>query len=261
MSNYIITINNIKKNFDDFYALKGINLNIEEGQIFGILGPNGAGKSTLIRIICAILEPSFGNAFVMDMDVVKDSEKIKENIGYMSQKFSLYNDLTVLENLRFYSEIYKIDKSIKKDRIEKILKLSSLEDKKNTLAKNLSGGLKQRLALGCSIIHKPKILILDEPTSAVDPVSRRLFWSIIYDLSKEGITILVTTHYMDEALTCDEVVFLFKGQIIGQGNPTELIKEHNVSNLEDLFIKYSKQHSDISVNSSFTDLKFFKEGE
>lgn len=180
----------------------------------------------------------FGSGRVLNFDILQGSEQIKQNIGYMSQKFGLYEDLTVMENLNFYAQIYSIPKTERIRKINDVINISNLDSKKTQLTSTLSGGWKQRLALSCVLIHKPKLLILDEPTSAVDPVSRRIFWNIIHKLSSEGISIIVTTHYMDEAETCDKIAFVFDGEIIGLGSPNELIKNMNVYSLEDVFIKY-----------------------
>lgn len=252
----IVDLKNILKSFNGFNAVDGIDLTIKKGEIFGILGPNGAGKSTLIRMICGVLTPTSGEGRVYKYDVRNDSEKIKEKIGYMSQKFSLYEDLTVLENLKFYTEIYLVPKGERKERIRETIMMAGLKGKENVLAGNLSGGWKQRLALGCTLIHNPEILILDEPTSAVDPVSRRIFWEIIYKLSNKGITIIVTTHYMDEAESCDRVVFIFDGKIIGKGNPKEIIKDRKLSNLEEVFISFVEERSGRKITDSFEELKF-----
>jgi ABC-2 type transport system ATP-binding protein len=252
----IVDIKNIVKKFQDFKAVDGVDLQIKKGEIYGLLGPNGAGKSTLIRMICGVLSPTAGSGRVYKYDISKDSELIKERIGYMSQKFSLYEDLTVMENLRFYTEIYMVPKNERKERIRETVNMAGLQGKENVLTKNLSGGWKQRLALGCTLIHNPEILILDEPTSAVDPVSRRIFWGIIYKLAKRGITILVTTHYMDEAESCDRVSFIFDGKIIGTGNPKKIIEEKNVKNLEEVFITFVEEIYGKKITDSFDELKF-----
>ncbi|QZY57562.1 ABC transporter ATP-binding protein [Crassaminicella profunda] len=242
-------------------AVNQINLQIPKGSIYGLLGPNGAGKSTAIRMLCGVLTPTEGKAEVLGLNVYKEAEKIKENIGYMSQKFSLYEDLTVLENLNFYANIYTIPKKFQRERIEGIIQMAGLEGKEKNITKTLSGGWKQRLALGCSLIHKPNLLILDEPTAAVDPVSRRIFWKIIYKLAKQGMTILVTTHYMDEAESCDEVAFIFGGRIIGKGAPEKIIEEKKAKNLEDVFIRYVEEQTGEKVESSFDKIKFIHRDE
>lgn len=255
-SKYLIQIKDLKKTFGDIDAVDGITLNIPRGKIFGILGPNGAGKSTLIRMLCGVLRPTSGKGTVFGYDIVKDAETIKLHIGYMSQKFSLYEDLTVYENLKFYTEIYNVGKKHVEERIDQIINMAGLSGRKNQITGTLSGGWKQRLALGCTLIHKPDLLILDEPTAGVDPVSRRVFWEIIYRLSRQGISVLVTTHYMDEAASCDEVAFVFRGHIIGQGAPQEIIDEMGVKSLEDVFIKYEEEVTGNKVASSYYELKF-----
>ena len=261
---YVIDTENISKKFGEITAVDGVSLKVKKGQIYGILGPNGAGKSTLIRLLCGVLIPTEGSGKVLGYDVVSEAERIKERIGYMSQKFSLYEDLTVKENLDFYSAIYSLDPSLKKERMDDVLLMAGLEGRENQLTKNLSGGWKQRLALGCAMIHRPQLLILDEPTAAVDPVSRRIFWEIIYKLAKQGVTVLVTTHYMDEAESCDEVIFVFRGSVIAKGNPKKLIEDRKCKNLEDVFISFVEEDSGEKIFSSFNDLKLVqkeKDGE
>ena len=253
-----IITENITKKFGEFIAVDQLNIEIPKGSIYGLLGPNGAGKSTVIRMFCGVLTPTEGKGTVFGLDVYKDAEKIKQNIGYMSQKFSLYEDLTVIENLNFYADIYSIPKKVKDERIEDVINMAGLNGREKNMTKTLSGGWKQRLALGCCLMHKPRLLILDEPTAAVDPVSRRIFWQIIYKLAKQGITILVTTHYMDEAESCDEVAFIFGGKIIGRGNPKKIIEEKNAKNLEDVFIKYVEEQTGEKVQSSFDKIKFIQ---
>lgn len=261
---YAIDVKNLRKVFSNHIAVENISLKVSKGKIFGLLGPNGAGKSTTIRMLCGVLTPTSGEGKVLGYDLYKEGEKIKQNIGYMSQKFSLYEDLTVLENLKFYSNIYSLSKDVRKERIEELIEMAGLKGREKTITGNLSGGWKQRLALGCALIHRPKLLILDEPTAGVDPVSRRIFWEMIYELAKQGITILVTTHYMDEAESCDEVAFVFKGKILTKGTPRELIERKNSRNLEDVFISYVKEQTGAIVNPSFVLMKEFsskQEGE
>jgi ABC-2 type transport system ATP-binding protein len=257
----IIELNHVTKKFDDFVAINDMSLTIEKGKIFGFLGPNGAGKSTTIRMIIGVLTPTKGSITVDGLDIVENTEQIKEKIGYMSQSFGLYEDLTVLENLRFYASLYNIRNPLRDDRIEQLIKMANLQEKRNALTKTLSGGWKQRLALSCSLIHKPKILILDEPTAGVDPVSRRVFWKMIYQLAHQGISIIVTTHYMDEAESCDEVAFIFRGEILTQDTPENLIQQEQVNTLEDVFINYVEQETGEQISSSFDKLKFIKAGE
>lgn len=208
--------------FGDFTAVDRLNIKVYSGEIYGFLGSNGSGKSTSIRMLCGILKPVGGTGIVLGYDVVKEPEKVKENIGYMSQKFSLYLDMTVFENLDFYAGMYGLKGEEKYARIEEMIEQMNLEDKRNEFSGNLSGGLKQRLALGCAILHKPKLLFLDEPTSAVDPISRRSFWQIIHALAIGGTTMVVTTHFMEEAEHCDEMVFLDAGKMVAEGSPKKL---------------------------------------
>jgi len=217
-----VELSNLTRRFGDFIAVNNVSLTIRQGSIYGFLGPNGSGKSTTIRMLCGLLAPTSGGGTIMGMDIVRDSEKLKHKIGYMSQKFSLYDDLTVLENLEFYAGLYSLPDSIKTPRIAEMLALAELGERQVELVANLSGGWKQRLALGCSILHNPPILFLDEPTGGVDPVSRRRFWDIIYELSTQGTTVMVTTHFMDEAEHCDEIGFIFEGNLIASGAPDTL---------------------------------------
>lgn len=256
LSPYMIELEGITKTFGKFEAVKGIDLKVEKGMIYGILGPNGAGKSTTIRMICGVLMPTKGKAFVNGMDVYTDSESIKSSIGYMSQKFSLYDDLTVMENLKFYASIYGIHGKERDERISQLIEMAGIAGRENQLAGNLSGGWKQRLALGCALIHKPSLLVLDEPTAGVDPVARRVFWELIFKLAKQGITVLVTTHYMDEAESCDKIAFVFNGTVMAEGTPSELIEANGVKKLEDVFIQYVEKTTGQSVESSFKSLRF-----
>lgn len=208
--------------FGDFTAVDRLNIKVYSGEIYGFLGSNGSGKSTSIRMLCGILKPAGGTCIVLGYDVVKEPEKVKENIGYMSQKFSLYLDMTVFENLDFYAGMYGLKGEEKYARIEEMIEQMNLKDKRNEFSGNLSGGLKQRLALGCAILHKPRLLFLDEPTSAVDPISRRSFWQIIHALAIGGTTMVVTTHFMEEAEHCDEMVFLDAGKMVAEGSPKKL---------------------------------------
>jgi ABC-2 type transport system ATP-binding protein len=207
-------------------AVDHIDLEVAKGEIFGFLGPNGAGKSTTIRMLCGLLLPSGGNGTVGGHDIITQSEDIKQNIGYMSQKFSLYDDLTVEENINFFSGIYSVPVTKNVERKEWALKMAGLEDKRNTITRTLPGGFKQRLALGCAILHEPSILFLDEPTSGVDPISRRNFWNMIHEMAGAGTTVFVTTHYMDEADYCDRLALIYRGKIIAEGTPNELRKNY-----------------------------------
>jgi ABC-2 type transport system ATP-binding protein len=221
-NNKAVSVSGLEKRFGDFTAVDNVGFEVKTGEIFGFLGPNGAGKSTTIRMLCGILAPTAGEGQVAGFDIFSQAEKIKTQIGYMSQKFSLYEDLTVEENIDFYSGIYKISKDKKKERKEWVIEMAGLEQHRHSKTEILSGGWKQRLALGCAILHEPPVIFLDEPTAGVDPVSRRQFWDLIYELSGKGVTIFVTTHYMDEAEYCDRIGFIYRGQLIAIGNPEQL---------------------------------------
>jgi len=212
----------LTRRFGRFTAVDRVSFRIPEGSVFGFLGPNGSGKTTTIRMLTGILEPSEGSARVLGMDLVSEREKVRENLGYMSQKFSLYDDLTVQENLDFYAGLFSLPPARSRERIAEIVEMAGLLGRTNDLAGNLSGGLRQRLALGCAILHRPRLLFLDEPTSGVDPRSRRRFWDIIYGLAAEGTTVMVTTHFMDEAEHCDTIGFMFESRLIACGTPEEL---------------------------------------
>jgi len=210
------------KRFGDFTAVDHINLETRAGEIFGFLGPNGAGKSTTIRMLCGLLRPTSGRATVAGFDVARDPERVRENIGYMSQKFSLYNDLTVEENLRFFGGLYKVPADVFRERMAWTLEMANLIGRETSLTVTLSGGWKQRLALGCAVLHRPPILFLDEPTSGVDPLSRRQFWELIQQMARQGVTVFVTTHYMEEAEYCNRLALIYRGRIVALGSPTEL---------------------------------------
>jgi ABC-2 type transport system ATP-binding protein len=224
-----VVVKDLERRFGAFVAVDRISLEVARGEIFGFLGPNGAGKSTTIRMLCGILAPSGGAGTVAGFDIRTQSEEIKSHIGYMSQKFSLYEDLTVEENVDFYSGIYRIAPEKKQARKEWAIRMAGLEGHRNARTGTLSGGWKQRLALGCAILHEPNIIFLDEPTSGVDPNSRRQFWDLIYDLAGQGVTVFVTTHYMDEAEYCDRIALIYHGQLIAEGTPevlkTRLMRE------------------------------------
>ena len=221
---YAVELTNLTRCFGDFTAVNNISLQIKQGSIYGFLGPNGSGKSTTIRMLCGLMKPTSGTGTILGFDITQGSENIKHKIGYMSQKFSLYEDLTVLQNLEFYAGMYNLPDDAVHERIDEMLTLADLHERKHELVVNLSGGWKQRLALGCSIIHAPPIIFLDEPTGGVDPKSRRMFWDIIYQLAAQGTTIMVTTHFMDEAEHCDQIGFIFEGNLIASGAPSELTK-------------------------------------
>ncbi len=217
-----IDVQNLTRRFGKRTAVDHINFKIQYGDIFGFLGPNGAGKSTTLRMLCGILVPSEGTARVGDYDIVTNPEEIKNSIGYVSQRFSLYEDLTVEENLKFYGQIYHLTGQPLKDRIEEILKTTDLHRWKNRLAKELSGGWKQRLALANATLHRPRILFLDEPTAGLDPLSRRALWELLYQIAESGVALLVTTHYMEEAERCNQIAVISQGKLLTIGKPSEL---------------------------------------
>ena len=221
-SSAAVEIDNLVKRFGDFVAVDHVSMRVKPGEIFGFLGPNGAGKSTTIRILCGLLAPTSGRALVGGIDVVANPEAVKHNIGYMSQKFSLYDDLTVEENIDFFSGIYGVEGQRQRERKDYVLKMSGLEDRRGSLTHLLAGGWKQRLALGCAILHEPPILFLDEPTSGVDPIARRSFWDLIYQLSASGHTVFVSTHYMDEAEYCHRLALMYRGKVIALDSPAAL---------------------------------------
>lgn len=219
---YSVLAKGLTKEFGDFTAVDHVSFDIRTGEIFGFLGPNGSGKTTTIRMLLGLLRPTEGGGTVLGFDIVKESEEIRKRIGYMSQQFSLYNDLTVSENLNFYGGTYGVSGKRLRERKEYILEMANLKGREREMTKNLSGGWKQRLALGTAIIHEPKMLFLDEPTAGVDPISRRAFWDLLYELSEEGTTIFVTTHYMDEAEHCQSLAFIHLGRIVARGTPQEI---------------------------------------
>jgi ABC-2 type transport system ATP-binding protein len=224
-----VVVKDLERRFGSFVAVNRISFEVSKGEIFGFLGPNGAGKSTTIRMLCGILAPSGGAGTVAGFDIRTEAEKIKAHIGYMSQKFSLYEDLTVEENIDFYSGIYRLPPEKKQARKEWVIEMAGLEEHRHSRTAILAGGWKQRLALGCAILHEPPIIFLDEPTSGVDPISRRRFWDLIYELAGRGVTVFVTTHYMDEAEYSDRVALIYRGELIAIGSPevlkTELMPE------------------------------------
>lgn len=233
---YAVEIDKLTKKFGEFVAVDEISLTVESGEIFGFLGANGAGKTTAIRMFCGLLLPTSGRGLVNGFDIYRESEKIKKSIGYMSQKFSLYKDLTGRENLWFYGSVYQIPSGDLRKRIDELSESLELREFIDRLAGSLPVGWRQRLALAASLLHRPKILFLDEPTAGVDPVFRRRFWEILYRLAEEGTTLFVTTHYMDEAEFCQQISIMHQGKIIELGNPQELIKKYQHPTLQDLFV-------------------------
>lgn len=223
--NNSVVVENLSKRFGSFVAVDQLNLHIPRGEVFGFLGPNGAGKSTTIRMLCGLLKPTSGRASVAGFDVGSQPESVRQNIGYMSQKFSLYNDLKVIENLRLFAGLYSVPSNALKQRIDWALELANLKGQENLITGTLPGGWKQRLALGCAVLHKPPILFLDEPTSGVDPISRRQFWDLIHHMAEEGITVFVTTHYMEEAEYCNRLALIFRGMMVALGTPSELKRD------------------------------------
>jgi ABC-2 type transport system ATP-binding protein len=225
----VIVAENLSRSFGDLVAVADVSFRVGVGEIFGVLGPNGAGKSTTIRMLCGLLDPSGGRATVVGIDVAKHPERVKAKIGYMTQRFSLYEDLTVRENLWFYASLYGVARRDRRKRIEGVLQRDGLAERRGQIAGTLSGGWKQRLALACSTIHEPPLLFLDEPTAGVDPVSRREFWERIHEISASGTTILVTTHYMDEAERCHRLAFIFRGHLMRIGPPAEIVAERGLT--------------------------------
>jgi len=219
---HVIQTEQLTKRFGDLAAVDALTLAVDEGEIFGLVGPDGAGKTTIMRLLTAIMEPDGGEAWVVGRHTVREAEKIKENIGYMSQRFGLYPDLTVMENINFYADVYSEPRRGRKERIEQLLAFSNLTPFKRRMAGDLSGGMKQKLGLTCALIHTPKVLFLDEPTNGVDPVSRRDFWRILYQLLREKVTIFVTTAYLDEAERCNRVGLIHRGRLLACGTPDEV---------------------------------------
>jgi ABC-2 type transport system ATP-binding protein len=219
---YSVEVDHLVKTFGSFVAVDHIHVQVKQGEIFGFLGPNGAGKSTTIRMLCGLLLPTSGRGRVAGFDLLKEPERIKQVIGYMSQKFSLYDDLTVIENLHFFGGVYGLSGPSQREREDQVLERVGLKDLRSRTTRDLASGWKQRLALGCSILHRPPILFLDEPTSGVDPISRRNFWGLIQQMGEEGVTTFVTTHYMDEAEYCGRLALIYRGKIIAMGAPSEL---------------------------------------
>jgi len=242
MSNeYVIQADQLTKRFGDFTAVDAISFEVKKGEIFGFLGANGAGKTTAMRMLCGLSIPTSGKASVSGFDVYKQTEQIKRNIGYMSQKFSLYEDLTVKENIRFYAGIYGKSDEFIKTKTAALLKQLYLENEANKLVKSLPLGWKQKLAFSVAIFHEPNIVFLDEPTGGVDPVTRREFWNMIYNAAESGITVFVTTHYMDEAEYCNRVSIMVDGRIDALDTPTQLKKTYEASSMDEVFLKLARK--------------------
>lgn len=239
-----IEVQSLTKAFGQFTAVDRISFSVKKGEIFGFLGPNGAGKSTTIRMLCGIIRPTSGEGSVGGFSITSQPDEIKKIIGYMSQRFTLYQDLKVEENIDFHAGIHGLSASSIKERKGWVLRMAGLEGREHSLTRELSGGWKQRLSLGCAILHRPQILFLDEPTASVDPVSRRDFWDLIYQLSEEGTTVFVTSHYMDEVERCHRLAIIYSGKIIAEGSPKELKREFTAreeSTLEDVFLSAIKK--------------------
>src|SRR5262245_44445734 len=219
---YVVETDNLTRRFGDFVAVDRVTLRVTPGEVFGFLGPNGSGKTTTIRMLCGLLAPTEGSGRVLGFDIGRESEAIKARIGYMSQKFSLYNDLTVRENLQFYADVYGIDRGERAGRIAELIEMAGLRGRERERVSNLSGGWKQRLALACAIVHRPRVLFLDEPTGGVDPEARRAFWELIYELAQGGVTVFVTTHYMDEAEHCNRIGLMYGGKLVALDTPASL---------------------------------------
>lgn len=243
-----ISVSQLEKKFGKFVAVNKITFAVKKGEIFGFLGSNGSGKSTTIRMLCGIITPTSGTGMVAGYDITTQTEEIKQSIGYMSQKFSLYEDLTPFENLRFYLGVYNVPEAQWPERINWVLDMTRLQDVRHRLTRELPPGWRQRLALGCALLHRPKILFLDEPTSGVDPVTRQHFWSFIRRLAAVGVTVFVTTHYMDEALFCERLVMINAGSIVASGSPSEIIAQacpdKPDADLNDAFVSLMKRMPD-----------------
>lgn len=225
MSDYAVVTQGLTRRFGRLTAVDHLDLRVKAGELYGFLGPNGAGKSTTLRMLCGILEPSEGNGTVLGIDLRREPEQVKSAIGYMSQKFSLYDDLTAEENLTFYARAYMVPRAEREGRLTQMIRLADLTGQEKKRAAHLSGGYRQRLALACAMVHRPRLVFLDEPTAGVDPVSRRNFWALVRRLVEEGITVVVTTHYMDEAELCDSLGFIYQGKLIAQGSPAAIKNE------------------------------------
>ena len=236
MSPFSIETKGLRKTYGDLVAVEGLDLDVRRGEVFGLLGPNGSGKTTTIRMLTGLIRPTSGHATVVGIDVIASPEKVRQRIGYMSQRFGFYEDLTVTENIRFYAGIYGLYGGDKRARVEEQLRVYALDQRATQLAGTLSGGWKQRLALACATVHRPDLVFLDEPTAGVDPAARRLFWDMIKLQAAGGTTMIVTTHYMDEAERCERLAFLSRGHLIGIGTPAEITARFGLPTIEDVFI-------------------------
>ena len=258
---FAVVVRDLEKHFGKFVAVDRVSFEVSRGEIFGFLGSNGAGKSTVIRMLVGLLSPSGGSGTVAGFDVLTEAEEIKKHIGYMSQKFSLYDDLTVEENINFYSGIYRIERAKKQQRKEWVLEMAGLRDHRHSRTAILSGGWKQRLALGCAVLHEPDIIFLDEPTSGVDPISRRQFWDLINDLAGKGVTVFVTTHYMDEAEYCDRLGLMDRGELIAVGTPQSVKTDLMRDDILDVLCQRPQDAiADIEQLASVKDVALFGRG-
>jgi ABC-2 type transport system ATP-binding protein len=248
-----ILVSGLTKSFGSFTAVDGISFEVPRGQIFGFLGPNGSGKTTTIRMLTGTLRPQSGTAEVLGTDVVRHPDQVKLRIGYMSQKFSLFEDMTVDENLKFYAGVYDLPAEQFAARREYVLKMADLVGRENELTRNLSVGWRQRLALGAATIHEPELIFLDEPTSGVDPVARRQFWDLLYDLAGRGVTLFVTTHYMDEAAHCNQLAFIYRGRLIAEGSPVELRTKYMNQRIFDITVASADLALDFLVSTEGVD--------
>jgi ABC-2 type transport system ATP-binding protein len=249
MDGAAIDARGLRKAFGPLVAVDSLTLSVRRGEVFGLLGPNGSGKTTTIRMFCGLLEPTAGAAMVAGYDVGSQGELVRRNIGYMSQKYGLYDDLTVLENIHFYGAIYGLYGPARAKRVDALVKELGLEERVNQFAGTLSGGWKQRLALACATAHEPPVVFLDEPTAGVDPASRKRFWEIIHIMAERGTTIVVTTHYMDEAARCDRLAFMARGHLIGLGTQDEITRQFGASSVEDVFIQLQEKEEKRMVES------------
>lgn len=236
-----IKTNNLTKIFDKNKVVNNLNIEINKGEIFGFLGPNGSGKSTTIKMLCGLISPTAGDALVNGKSILTSSENIKREIGYMSQKFSLYDDLTSLQNLRFYATLYGIPKEKQEEQINKVIRLTHLDKEKNKQVSKLSGGYRQRLAFASALVHNPEIIFLDEPTAGIDPVARKEMWDLFFNLTSVGLTLFITTHYMDEAERCKKLGYIYNGNLAAYGLRDELKKKNN--NLENLFVEVTREQN------------------